>query len=792
MLAGAWGAGTTVPAPAAVTLAGALGLTSAALARAGRASAMLPLLLAFFLVGAAAPVLAPPARPPEAGRGLVLEGVVLRAPDHLPDADRVLVDLEAAAPRRLSPLAPCSGRARVTISRAGGRAAEGKPIRPGDRIRVLARTRRPEGPAFPGDPGEERALRALELDLLAFVSSPAEVVVVAPGGRGGLGVAIERLRDHAHLAIDRLTSAEVSPLIRAFATGDRSGLPRELEERFAASGLAHLLAVSGLNLAIVAGLFLLGVERALRRVEGIALGPGAARVAALLAVPCVAFYTAFVGGSPSAVRAALVVLVLAGAHLLGRSRDAWAALAACVLTLAALDPDMLEELSFQLSLVAVVGLLVLYRPILRLAGPLGRAHPLVRWPVEVAAASTAATLATAPLIAGTFGRLSLVGIAANIPAHPLSTLVLVPASLAGALASLVADRLARPFFYAAERAAVLLAGIATTSAALPGATIRVGPPTAAEVVTFAAALLCFAKLRGLRGLRGAIAAAVVIAAPIAAHFASARRPGGALTVTFLPVGQGDAAVVELPEGEVLVVDTGPGAVGRGQTAGDRVVARFLEGRRIRRIDRLVLTHAHADHTGGLAALAARFEVGEVWWAGDLREGPPELEAELAGLPVRAPPLGAEQLGGARLEVLGPVGPAAAWPTVNDGSIVLSVTYGARTVLFTGDAELGAEAALLDRCARCLSADVLKLGHHGSRTSSSEPFLEAVRPTHAIASVGPANHFGFPHPEVVARLKARGVSIFRTDRDGAVTVTTDGRSLAIEPFRRTLDAAPPPG
>jgi competence protein ComEC len=255
-----------------------------------------------------------------------------------------------------------------------------------------------------------------------------------------------------------------------------------------------------------------------------------------------------------------------------------------------------------------------------------------------------------------------------------------------------------------------------------------------------------------------------------------------LRVTFLDVGQGDAALIELPEGPRLLVDGGPGG-SRRFDVGERVLAPFLWNRPLARLDAVALTHWDADHSGGLAAVLTNFRVGEFWESGRPPGGAPETVAAL--LRSRAPRrvLTAGQrlwLGRALITVLGP-GPDPP-PTPNDASLVLRLDWRGVSLLLAGDLGQRGEALLLERTGP-VGTFALKVAHHGSRFSSTAPFLERARPRLAVISVGARNPFRHPSPEVLARLDAAGARVYRTDRDGAVVLETDGRVLRVTAWAR---------
>lgn len=769
-----------------------IGLAGAALQRARRRriGALVLAPAAFFATGMAVVGLRlPPAETLSAALGphgrdpIVLEGLVRLAPEVGPERSLLVIDLAGAARAVGLPLSPVRGRAQVWIPTPKGPAAASICAGPGDRVRIFAKVAAPPEAESPGAASSKAIAAHKGIALFASTASADACALVARAERGGIVLSMERLRARVHAAIDRRLPAEQASVVRAFATGDRAAIAEPVTLDFTAAGLSHLLAVSGLNLAIIAGLFMVGLLFCFRRVERVSIGPGARRVTAIVALPFVVLYTLLVGSTPSSVRAAVMVLALLLAELFLRPRDAWSSLAAAVLGMLAWDPTTIADVSFQLSFAAVAALLLIYPALTGWLAPDLHSWPWWRrWPFEVVLASAAATLGTAPLVAWHFQRLSLIGLLANVPAAPLSSLILVPLALAGGLIGAVSDLFAEPILRIAGWTSTLLVDLAHLAAEVPYGSIRVARPTPFECAMFYLALVA-ASIRPARVRVRWIAAALALTLGVEiSALEVARRAQSSLRVTFLPVGQGDGAVVELPGGAVFLIDTGPAFAGR--TSAERVILPYLRERRIGMIDRVIITHPHADHLGGLAALSAQIEIKELWWTGDRREAPPELFAPMARLKariVRAGDAAPEHIGPVTIEVLGPIGRAEEHPIVNDGSIVIRLSIGRRAVLLTGDAERQSETEMLARCARCLEADVLKAGHHGSRTSSSDPFLDAVQPSAVIISAGKLNHFGFPHRAVTDRLLRRGVRIWRTDREGAIFVETDGDRLTVRSF-----------
>jgi len=596
-----------------------------------------------------------------------------------------------------------------------------------------------------------------------------------------VGAWVDRQRARVRARIEATFHPEAEALGRALVLGETDLAPED-DEAFRTSGLSHLLAVSGTHLVIAVAGFAAALRALLVRVEPMAARLDAGRVAAACAVPVAWLYADFAGGSGSAVRAAAMLSAAMLARALGRRAPAARTFACSLLLLGASDPLLACDISFGLSAGATAGLVVLQRPIAaviaRGPGPL----PKLLAPV---ATTLAAMLGCTPLLAVLAPTLPILGILSNLIAAPLGELAALPICLGHALLAWAPP---------VERGAALLGSgallgvraVARWSTAT-GAVIAVPPPTAWQlaVIAAAAAAAWAAPDRRRRMATMALGAAAWAACELGATREGA--PRGVLRVSVLDVGQGDAVLVDLPDGSAVLVDGG-GMVGSPVDLGARVLQPVLRARRRRRLSAMVLSHPHPDHFGGLASTLPRIEVGELWDSG---QGEAQgagagyvallTAARARGVRVRRPDelCGAPRAaGGVTIEVLAPCPGYAPDAGANDNSLVLRLSYGRRAVLLVGDAEREEERALLGRPAGSLRADLLKVGHHGSRTSTSPAFLAAVGPSFAAISAGVRNRFGHPHPRTLETLAGRGIEVGRTDRGGAVVWETDGEEVTV--------------
>ncbi|MBI4199979.1 MAG: DNA internalization-related competence protein ComEC/Rec2 [Chloroflexi bacterium] len=675
-------------------------------------------------------------------------------------------------------------------------------VRYGDRLELNGKIERP--PTLKGFDYREYLAR----QGVGWVAERPEIVLIQEREGSPVLSFIYRVRLALAGSLERVLPEPQASLGQMILLGARGGVPEEVLQAFRDTGTTHLLAISGLNMAIVLGLTLPLSQTLLGRRRNL-----------YLLVPLLALwmYALLSGLAPSVERAAIMASLYLVALALGRPGSPLPALAVAAAVMVGRQPTLLYDLSFQLSFMAVAGILLLVAPrqrvITRLLGPLLRRAGWAQGPttaIGVAVAVTlAATAATFPLLLFNFGRIAVYSVPATLLALPAFPFALA-ASLFAALAGLLALPLGQVVGWLAWLPLTYTTEAVETMARLPGRGYPVEPFGGVLVwLSYAAAGLLILSLR--RGwLRRRLAAASLgpiirraatwvpsarvqaivlfsLAAGVALVWsANAALPDGNLHVSVLDVGQGDAILLRGPGGQQVLVDGGPDPRRLLQALGERMP--FWD----RTIDLLVLSHPHEDHLAGLVEVVRRYRVRAVLDTPPDPGGSPlweEWQAVLKAKGVRVITASEGQrivLGDqVVLEVLNPPDPllGGSGSDVDNNGTVVRAQHGLVSLLLTGDLEMEGELSLLDRGADVRST-VLKVAHHGSRDSSREEFLARVRPQLALISVGKENRYGHPHQEALDRLKdVVGLErVLTTAEGGDIELVSDGRRLEVRTER----------
>ncbi len=672
-------------------------------------------------------------------------------------------------------------------------------LRYGDRLRLTGNVERPE------PIGDFDYAAWLEAQGIVGVMWSRQSEVVAVGGGSRLAGGLHGVRTSLASAIQRSIQEPASGLAQALLLGIRSDLPQPVKESFRAAGMSHLLAISGLHVGIAMALTLTAASTVVGRNH-----PLAVAAAALV----VWSYAILSGLDPPVARAAIMGSFYLAQGLMGRGTRGLTALLLAAALMVLVDPTLPGSLSFQLSFTAMAGVIVGLPLIATLnaaiAPPLSASGSwLGRWARHAlsllaasAVISTTTTLATMPLVAWHFGEIPLMSVPATILAMPA-----MPAALLGAAATSALGVMAPPL------AVVLgaltwapLAWLMWVADAMPPVLLSAPWLTVPVATAWLGGLGMLAVLASSRRARRATAALrrrprwrprrsgallasaipvmAVVALLLFGAFASA-RPDGLLHVYALDVGQGDAIFVVTPEGRRALVDGGPDS----ETTLAAVASLMPPGSRS--LDVVAATHLDSDHVGGLLGALDRYRVGVALHTGDSPVDSalgPQWQAVLRARehPTAVIHAGHRiQLGReVTLEALYPPPeglPAGVDQNANNGSMTLRLEHGAVSFLLTGDLEVDAERHLASVAGDGVSADVLKVGHHGSRTSTTQSFLNLVNPRSAVISAGRDNRYGHPHPDVMRRLEASvgADHVFLTARDGTVEYVSDGKNLWVK-------------
>ena len=711
---------------------------------------------------------------------------------------------------------PVTGKIRVTISGRGFK------LSMGDRIVFSSRMKSIRNFNNPGGFDYKRYMAFRKVYGTAYVSAQ-KLTLLKRNAETGIGMIIANARRKISDLIDQTGQGKEQGVLKALIVGNRNSISKELKEAFNRAGIGHLLAISGLHIGIVATVAFLFFKYILSNIKFLLWHAWTKKGAVILSVIPVFIYGLLSGMSPSTQRAVIMVTVFLMAFLFEREHDPMNTLAVAALLILVVHPPSLFSISFQLSFTAVIAIIY---GLLRVQFPWVSESGGIKKPksFKVATklfyffmASFFAILGTMPLAMFYFNQISLIGLLANFIIVPLIGFVVVPLGLLAVFLYPLTVSVALGCLKAG--AFVLTQSICVINffADLPFAAVKTVTPSYFEIGCFYILFWAVLNLRYVSSKTSVVqdnvpgekdnvpdksfiqkpAAMVVLLAMLAlsadaCFWLNNRFWHDDLRVTMIDVGHGNAALLELPKGYNILIDGGGFSDNSVFDIGARIIAPFLWQKKIKTIDTLVLSHANSDHLNGLIYIAEHFNVKNVWTNNEAantlgyKKFMEAIKKNRIYMPEYKEVAGIHDINGVHLDIYYPSvdfikkRKVERWRNVNNNSLVLKASFGSESFLFPGDIEIRAEYELAAIAGDKLKSTVLLAPHHGSKTSSSEMFIEKVNPEVIIISSGWKSRFGFPHPSVLQRYKEKGCRILGTARNGAVSMSTDGQTLTIKP------------
>lgn len=720
-----------------------------------------------------------------------LSGVIIQEPLYYSDRTRLVIQLSSYTDQGQD--RPAQGTILLGLKGLIKGFDQGDPVRFACRLRLI------EGYHNPGGYDFEKRMAQKGIWVSGFIENPDLLVLSGPNQRPWPWQRLPILRNQVSDLIDSKFSPPFNGLAQALMTGDQSKIPREIQEAFSRAGVSHLLAFSGLNLTLVGGLSYYLFRFLFSFSETILLYLNVRKWALIGTFFPVLGYTLLAGMSPSAARALFMVGAVILAMLLNKYADLLNSLALAALILLLLSPESLFLPSFQLSFLAVWGIAYLLPRILdpdSNPGVRGASfiHQGIFYLWGTFCVSLVCQLATSPVVAWWFHQISLIGLISNLILVPLTGVLATPIGLLGLIVAPIFPPLSSILFWVMNLMLQWTLWLTRFFADLPLAFLIVPRPGFMEIGFFYLSLVFLFNWRKIPNPAYLISLSLLgmilffFSPQIEIFFSPPFK------ATFLDVGHGSSILIEFPQGQKMLIDGG-GSFNPEFDLGERVVGPFLWDKKITRLDVVVLTHPHPDHLNGLPFILSKFKVKEIWMNGDRVDSPAfqrlEELIQRNKITVVYPLSGwSKSFSNIRVEVLHPLlestlqkkSDHTSFHSQNNASLVLRLSYQGRHVLLPADIEGETEKSLLQRQGS-LQSQLLQVPHHGSLSSSTVPFIDAVRPCYAIISGRPSPRLPLPHPEIIRRYQERGVTLFRTDRDGAITFDLRPKGWQIECFRR---------
>ena len=711
---------------------------------------------------------------------------------------------------------PVVGRIRLTVS------GEGPKFQKGDRIAVFGKIRSIRNFNNPGGFDYKRYMAFKKVWGTAYVSS-RKVALLEKRSEKGVGTIIAEVRSKFSDLIDAAGTGKAHGLIKALIIGDRSSVSQDLRDAFNRAGIGHLLAISGLHIGIVASAAFLFFSWMLSHVKPLLWHAWTQKGAVLLSVVPVLIYGFISGMSPSTQRAVIMVMVFLAAFLFEREHNPMNTLALAAMLILVVHPPALFSISFQLSFTAVLAIIYGLSKVESpwespdIRGKRPKIFKVATTLFYFFMASLFAIFGTLPLVMFYFNQISLVGLLANFIMVPMIGFVAVPLGLMSVF--LYPLTVCGASVCLEVCSAVLKQALIITNffADLPFSAVKTVTPSYLEIccfyILFGAVLnlkhIPFKKpgkqdetpdiedqIQGKKFIQNfspvVVLLVVLVLSADAGYWFYQRFWHGDLRVTMIDVGDGNSTLLELPDGYTILLDGGGFSDNRIFDVGARIIAPFLWQKKIKNIDTVMLSHPNSDHLNGLIYIVEHFNVKHVWTNHDAantfgyKKFMDRIRDNGIHLPGYAEIFGAHDINGVHLDILYPPvdftekRKKEPWRNLNNNSLVLKTSFGSESFLFPGDIKTRGEYELVSTAGDKLKSTVLLVPHHGSKTSSSDWFVETVNPAVVVISSRWRSRFGFPHPSVMKRYQKIGCRLLGTACNGAISMFTDGQTLTIRP------------
>jgi competence protein ComEC len=717
-----------------------------------------------------------------------IEGIIDETPNQA--NNRTRLHIKVTSVHEKNNYVAVNGRIMLSIKEAHTQ------FRYGDRVRFFGALKEPRNFQNPGGFDYVRYLVYRDITATSFLPDDRGIIVLRRGEGNRFLQFIEVLRDRIRAFLEEQVPSPSRDIIKALVIGEQDTISDQIKREFSRLGLSHLLSISGLHVSIFALLSYLLLMWLFRIYPRVLLYINAFKLSVFLSIFPVLFYCFIAGFNIPTMRSAIMVMCYLVALLLGRREDLLHTLFVAAFITLLLMPASLFDLSFQLSFSAVLAIVVLvpqWKSLIpqKETDPFENKNPVLEKCRQIFCdsflASAAAILGTAPLVAVSFHYFSFLGFFSNIIITPLVTFIIVPLALLAALMLFLSPWISALLFSAAGLLTDICLNCTALWAQMPGAEIKLASPALWEIAVFYLLVVGF-SFSWKTKLRGYVLAATVGFMLLAGGLSLYAQTGtGTLRVTFLDVGAGDAALIEFPRSQTMLIDGG-GFMDESMDMGETVIAPFLYHKGIKHVDYLVLSHPHKDHAGGLAYIAESFRVKELWLNGEtgyfesynrLMRAAREKGIEKTACSSKTPP---RDIDGVRIDFLSPdsistKSSISDQSDTNNSSLVMKLTFGTIKYLFCADILQNTEHRLTVKKTP-VDATIIKAPHHGGISSNTEEFVQTVSPEVAVFSCRSYGTLTLPHPDVIARYRKAGATIYRTDRDGAISIETDGKKYQI--------------